>query len=117
MKNIVELHAELAPAIAAMTTASFVDAAREHQVPMAPVNTLEQFFDDAQAKHNRTFQVLEDEEFGRIRTAGFFAAFEETPLSLDRRPPKLGEHTDEVLREAGLSDEEISKLRQSGAVS
>jgi len=117
IKNIVDLHAELAPAIAAMTTAAFVDAAREHQVPMAPVNTLEQFFDDAQAKHNRTFQVLEDEELGRIRTVGFFAAFEETPVSLDRRAPKLGEHTDEVLREAGLSDEEISNLRQSGAVS
>ena len=38
-----------------------------------------------------------------------------TPPDVSRRAPQLGEHTDEVLREAGFSSDEIAALRQSGA--
>jgi crotonobetainyl-CoA:carnitine CoA-transferase CaiB-like acyl-CoA transferase len=117
LKNVGELHDELAPSIARMSSASFLEATRKHEVPMAPVNTLEQFFDDPQAKHNRTFPIVDDPEFGRIRTIGFCADFCETPVRLDARAPKLGEHTDEILRGAGIASEEIQRLRKSGVVS
>ncbi|MBR1252319.1 CoA transferase [Bradyrhizobium sp. AUGA SZCCT0240] len=117
LKNVGELNDELGPKIARMTSAAFLDATSKHQVPMAPVNTLEQFFEDPQAKHNRTFPVLDDAEFGRIRTIGFCAEFGETPVRLDARAPKLGEHTDEILRGAGVADDEIRRLREAGVVS
>jgi len=43
--------------------------------------------------------------------------FSDTPGGIHRPPPRLGEHTEEVLREfAGFSDEEIATLRQEGAI-
>jgi crotonobetainyl-CoA:carnitine CoA-transferase CaiB-like acyl-CoA transferase len=40
----------------------------------------------------------------------------DTPGAIDRAPPLLGEHTDDVLREAGYTDAEIEGFRSSGAV-
>jgi crotonobetainyl-CoA:carnitine CoA-transferase CaiB-like acyl-CoA transferase len=117
LRNIGELHDELAPSIARLTSAAFLEGTRKHGVPMAPVNTLEKFFEDPQAKHNKTFPVFADAEFGRIRTLGFFAEFGQTPVALEARAPKLGEHTDEILRDAGIADEEIRRLRGAGVVS
>ena len=63
LRNIGELHDELAPSIARLTSAAFLEGTRKHGVPMAPVNTLEKFFEDPQAKHNKTFPVFADAEF------------------------------------------------------
>jgi crotonobetainyl-CoA:carnitine CoA-transferase CaiB-like acyl-CoA transferase len=41
--------------------------------------------------------------------------FSRTPAAIDRLQPNLGEHGTEILREAGLSDDEIDKMRASGA--
>ena len=116
LQNMSLLNDELAPSIAAMTTTEFIAAAKMHEVPMGPVNTLEQFFDHPQAKHNRIFQEIEDAEFGRMRGLNFFAAFSDTPLNLGRRAPTLGEQTDSILRTTGRSDDEIQRLRESKIV-
>jgi crotonobetainyl-CoA:carnitine CoA-transferase CaiB-like acyl-CoA transferase len=116
LQNISLLHDELTPSIAAMTTAEFLAGTRRHEVPMAPVNTLEQFFEDPQAKHNGTFQEIEDPEFGVMRGLNFFASFTDTPLNLTRRAPKLGEQTDAILQEMGRSDQEIIGLREAKIV-
>jgi crotonobetainyl-CoA:carnitine CoA-transferase CaiB-like acyl-CoA transferase len=42
--------------------------------------------------------------------------FSETPASIRRPAPALGEHTDEVLREAGYGDDEVARLRKAGAI-
>ena len=68
LRNIGELHDELAPSIARLTSAAFLEGTRKHGVPMAPVNTLEKFFEDPQAKHNKTFPVFADAEFGDSHT-------------------------------------------------
>jgi len=116
LQNMSLLNDELAPSIAAMTTVEFIAGAKMHEVPMAPVNTLEQFFDHPQAKHNRIFQEIEDAEFGRMRGLNFFAAFSDTPLNLSQRAPTLGEQTDSILRTTGRSDDEIQRLRVSKIV-
>jgi crotonobetainyl-CoA:carnitine CoA-transferase CaiB-like acyl-CoA transferase len=116
LKNISALHDELAPSIAQMTTAEFLEGTRKHEVPMAPVNTLEKFFDDPQARHNNTFPVFRDGEFGNMRTINFCAAFDETPVNLDLRAPKCGEHTDDILRQIGHSEEQIVRLRNSRVI-
>ena len=53
---------------------------------------------------------------GRLRTLGTPIKMSDTPLNPKRRAPMLGEHTDDVLAEAGYSADEIEQLRYSGAV-
>ena len=53
---------------------------------------------------------------GRVRMIGQPIELSETPGRIDRAPPLLGEHTDEVLRAAGYTDEDIRAFRAAGAV-
>ena len=53
---------------------------------------------------------------GPVRMIGQPIELSETPARIDRAPPLLGEHTDEVLRAAGCTDEEIRALRADGVV-
>ena len=114
--NIDDLHAELCGAVARMTTRDFLAAARRHEVPFAPVNDIDAFLEDPQVRHNGTHFDVEDAEFGPMRYLNFMATFGTTPFRLQRRAPKLGEHTDEVLRELGYSSTDIVELRTAGLV-
>jgi formyl-CoA transferase len=51
---------------------------------------------------------------GRLRQTRAAARFEGTPATLRRGAPRLGEHTDQILGELGLSAQEIDRLRRRG---
>ena len=55
-------------------------------------------------------------ELGDYRATGIPIKLSETPGSVRSLPPRFGEHTREVLREAGLTEEEITRLIESGCV-
>lgn len=116
LANIEALYDELGASIADLTTEEFLARTWENEVPMARVNTFEQFVEDPQARHNRIVQTLVDPEFGEVCTLNFYAAFGRTPVELDVRAPKLGEHTDEILRSMGRTIDEIKNLKQTKAV-
>jgi crotonobetainyl-CoA:carnitine CoA-transferase CaiB-like acyl-CoA transferase len=60
---------------------------------------------------------MDHPEAGKIKQIGPVIKFSETPGELGLPPPVLGAHNDEVLSSlAGYSEEEISKLRESGAI-
>jgi crotonobetainyl-CoA:carnitine CoA-transferase CaiB-like acyl-CoA transferase len=61
--------------------------------------------------------VLEsDQPTGKVKMPGFAVKLSDTPARLRRASPQLAEHTDEILREIGYSDEEIGLLRAQGVV-
>ena len=97
-------------------TTTLVERARRLGVPLAKANALEDFLADPQVAHNRTVFEVEDGERGRIRYLRNPARFEATPPSLRRHPPRLGEHTDEVLAEIGFGAAAIASLRGSGTI-
>jgi crotonobetainyl-CoA:carnitine CoA-transferase CaiB-like acyl-CoA transferase len=98
------------------TTAELVARARRFGAPMAPVNGVRAFMADPQVRANRTVFEVEDPRAGTLRQLSHPARYADTPSTLRRLPPQLGEHTDEVLAEVGYRAEEIRALRESGAV-
>lgn len=115
--NMGELFPLLEEELKKWPTQTLVERARERGAPVAPVNDLAAFFDDPQVVHNRTvFDVDEDAGLGRLRMIRSPFRLEQDPPVLRRMPPRLGEHTDEVLGEAGVSEAEIQELRSSSTV-
>ena len=85
-------------------------------VPCAPLLTRLDLLEDEQIAANGTIEIYEWDGHGKIRQARPAALFSETPESVDRPAPSLGEHSAEVLREIGYAEDAIAGLRGSGAL-
>lgn len=85
-------------------------------VPFGKVKTIREFAEDPQAQHNRTIFDAEHPELGTLRYVRYPGHFSATPASLNRHPPRLGEHTEELLLAAGYTAEQVSAWREKGVV-
>jgi len=86
-------------------------------VPSGPINTLDQVFDDPQVKHREMRVDLPHPSAGTAPGIRNPLRFSATPARYEQAPPLLGEHTDSVLmRVAGLSQEEVARLRDAKIV-
>jgi formyl-CoA transferase/CoA:oxalate CoA-transferase len=85
-------------------------------VPCGPVRAVDEALADAQLAARGMIEHLTHGTAGRISVLGTPIKLSATPASLRSAPPTLGEHTDEVLREIGLSGDEIAQLRASRVV-
>ena len=105
------------------TTAQWIALLEKKAVPCGPINDMGQAFDDAQVKA-RGLQinqplapaVLAQAAIESIATVASPLRLTATPPVLNRPPPMLGEHTDEVLGEMGLATSAIAALRASKVV-
>ncbi len=105
------LTAEIEGALAAGDVAHWVEVLNGAGVPTGPVLDLEQVFADPQVLARRMLVELPHPEVGTFRTTGLPVELSRSPGAIERRPPLHGEHTDEVLRECGLSRDELASLR------
>ena len=71
--------------------------------------------DSDQVREREMVVSYEQPELGEVRQLGFPVKLSRTPASVHRPAPALGEHTAEVLGEAGLSPQEVDALLSSGA--
>jgi crotonobetainyl-CoA:carnitine CoA-transferase CaiB-like acyl-CoA transferase len=92
------------------TTKQVIDALEAVDILCAPVNDIETALSDPQVANNQMVLDMRHPDLGTIRTVGIPVKLEGTPGSLRRPPPRLGEHTREVLAELGFSQEEIRTL-------
>jgi len=92
---------------------SLLDAA---EIPCGPINDYAQVFSDPQVAARGMVLETDHPALGSLRTLGSPIKMSATPADASRRAPLLGEHTDEVLTQFGLSADDIAALRRSGAV-
>ena len=90
-----------------------VDAA----VPCGPVNDMQSLFADPQVRHRGMVAEIPHPTIGTLRLTGVPVRHSETPGTIRRPPPLLGEHTDDVLADVlGYSPEKIASLRGRGTI-
>ena len=98
------------------TTHEWVSVLDEAGVPVGPIQTVDQALSDPQVIARGMVAELEHPTEGPIRIVGSPIRLTRTPTSVRMAPPLLGQHTDDILRELGLSGQEIASMRESGAV-
>jgi len=111
-----ELTREMEEVLGGADVEHWVERLNAAGVPTGPVLDLEQVFADAQVRAREMLVELPHPEVGVFKTTGLPVKLGRSPGRIERRPPLHGEHTDEVLRECGVSAAELAKLREAGVV-
>ncbi len=116
MANLVEMNDMFEAEFRKQPWRELLEQLRAHEVPFGPVYDVEGFINDPQVQHNRTVFEAEHEDTGRMRYTRHPGVYPESPATLRRRPPRLGEHTDEILGGVGFAEADIAKLREAGVI-
>ena len=111
-----ELAALLEEAFCEETTQHWMEVLEGARVPCGPINDMDQVYSDPQVRAREMLVELEDPELGTLKNIGIPVKLSLTPGSIRRRAPDLGEHSREVLLEAGYSDEDVTRLINAGVV-
>jgi formyl-CoA transferase len=114
--NRVELVPILQDIIARHTVGHWTDLMIAAGLPAGPINTIDQVFADPQVLARHMVQRIAHPTAGEIGLVGVPFKFSETPAGIDRPPPLLGEHTNQVLSELGYSAEDTAKMRTEGVI-
>ncbi|HET8748518.1 MAG TPA: CoA transferase [Ramlibacter sp.] len=93
----------------------WVETLLANGIPAGPILSYPEAFGSDHAKERRMRMEIDHPVEGKVPNIGFAVKLTGTPQQVRRHPPLLGEHTEEVLAEAGLSSERIAQLRAEGA--
>jgi crotonobetainyl-CoA:carnitine CoA-transferase CaiB-like acyl-CoA transferase len=116
VRNRDALTAEIEAALAGGDVAHWVQLLNAAGVSAGPVLSLAEVFADPQVAAREMLVAMPHPELGTYRTTGLPVKLAATPGAIARRPPLHGEHTRELLREAGYADTEIEALAARGVV-
>lgn len=111
-----EIFAKTRERLKAKTTAEWLDILLLAGVWAGPVHGYADLVDDPQVRHNGSFIEYDHPSEGRVKTPGFPIRFSKSPSTLDRGAPQVGEHSREILAEAGIAAGEIDRLLAGGVV-
>ncbi len=105
-----ELQARWRHEFGTRTTKQVIDGLESVDILCARVNSIDEALADPQVAHNGMIVEMHHRDVGSIKTVGIPVKMEGTPGTVRLAPPRLGEHTREVLVEAGFTLEEIASL-------
>ena len=111
-----EINAEVGVCIRKHSVDHWISVLNEAGVPSGRVLNVAEVFDDPQTKHQRMRLSIEHPVHGQLDVLGFPIKFSDAPCEIHRLPPNLGEDTDAILAEAGITPGEMKTLRERGIV-
>jgi crotonobetainyl-CoA:carnitine CoA-transferase CaiB-like acyl-CoA transferase len=106
----------LESAFASRPAAEWVRILTDNDIPAALTQSLQQFMRDPAVLHHKMVVQYDHPELGPLSLMGQPLRFSETQAPDAGPPPMLGQHTTQVLRQAGYADHEIADLRRRGVV-
>ncbi len=111
-----ELCVELSEIFALRCRDTWEAALTNEDVPFAPERTLDELPDDPQIRHLNVFYETQHPQFGKVRAANRPIRYDGNNDSNYLPPPALGEHSTEVLKEAGIAQSRILDLLSKGVL-
>ncbi|MGH8669876.1 MAG: CaiB/BaiF CoA transferase family protein [Burkholderiales bacterium] len=114
-KHYPEAYAFVADELKKRSTGAWLEALERADIPVQRMNGIADIVADPHLAATGYFRELEHPTEGRIRSMAVPSEWSESPPEYRRHAPRLGEHTREVLGEAGMSGEQIDALIRSGA--
>ena len=112
--NIRDVYQFVADIMLTRTTAEWQTLLDKADIPNTPMHTMDSLINDPHLNSSGFFPIYEHPSEGTVRTTAPVGEWSETPLSIRRLAPQLGEHSREILRELGLSEADIDAMVAKG---
>jgi crotonobetainyl-CoA:carnitine CoA-transferase CaiB-like acyl-CoA transferase len=117
IQNRDEFDAQLEELFSERPAAEWLDRLQEAGVPCTPVNDVEDVVNDPHVEARNMVEEVEHPDGDELKLPGIPVNFSEVDADIRLAPPKLGEHTDEILTDLlGYSDGELESLRDDDVV-
>jgi CoA:oxalate CoA-transferase len=97
-------------------TAHWVEALNAKGIPSGDVLSLEAALTSGQARHRQVIEEVETPGFGAVKLFNLTAKFSKTPGEITAPPPRISQHTAEILAGLGYSDSEIQSLKEKSVI-
>lgn len=114
--NSAEIKEKLAAAFAGKTQTEWLELIGKDEFCVTPIRTLQEALDSSLTTEQSQMLVTKKEDFGDYTYVKSAAKLSDTPGTIRKRAPYLGEHTQEVLESAGYTKEEIAAMHEKGEI-
>ncbi len=98
------------------TVDEWIDELNAAGIPCGPILSIDKVFENEQVRHLGLAHSIEHPALGSIEILGRPVTLSRTPASIRTPTAEKGEHTDEILKELGVSEEEIEQLRKAAVI-
>lgn len=116
VKNRDQLISSLQSIIQNLPSKQLIEKLNQVGVPCGPIQSMNEVFSDPHILERNMLMEYEHPSAGAVKLVGSPIKLSRTNPTMNRTPPMLGEHTNEVLMEIGFSNDEINSLKESNVI-